>query len=66
MEVQYSIIQNSMGGGLNALVMRAWYVNEEGLQITIKSEVKTELALQECFDLAKLFVENQTGNNGKL
>jgi hypothetical protein len=57
METQYSIIQNSMGGGLNALVMRAWYINEEGSQITIKSEVKTDLTLQECFDLAKLFVE---------
>jgi len=57
METQYSIVQNSTGGGLNALVMRAWYIDEEGQQVTIKSEVKTGLTLTECFDLAKLFVE---------
>ena len=57
MEIQYSIVQNSQGGGLNALVMRSWYVNEEGQQETVKSEVKTGLTLQECFDLAVAFVE---------
>lgn len=57
METQYSIVQNSTGGGLNALVMRAWYVDEEGNQVTIKSEVKTGLTLDECFALAKSFVE---------
>lgn len=57
MEIQYSIVQNSTNGGLNALVMRSWYVDEEGNQVTVKSEVKTGLTLQECFDLALAFVE---------
>jgi hypothetical protein len=57
METQYSIVQNSIGGGFNALVMRAWYTDEDGNQITIKSEVKTGLTLDECFNLAKAFVE---------
>jgi len=57
METQYSIVQNSTGGGINALVMRSWYVDNEGNQVTIKSDVKTGLTLQECFDEAKLFVE---------
>jgi hypothetical protein len=61
METQYSIVQNSIGGGFNALVMRAWYTDEDGNQITIKSEVKTGLTLDECFDLAKAFVEETKG-----
>lgn len=58
METQYSIVQNSQGNGMNALVMRSWYINEEGQQVTIKTKVKTGLTLDECFDLAKEFVEN--------
>ena len=63
METQYSIVQNSTGGGMNALVMRSWYVDNEGNQVTIKSEVKTGLTLQECFDIAKLFVESSNEIN---
>ena len=63
METQYSIIQNSQGNGLNALVMKAWYINEEEEQVTIKSEVKTGLTLDECFNLAKAFVEETLNNN---
>lgn len=57
METQYSIVQNSTGGGLNALVMRSWYIDEDGNQITIKSEVKTGLTLDECFLQMKAFVD---------
>jgi len=63
METQYSIVQNSTGGGINALVMRSWYVDNEGNQVTIKSDVKTGLTLQECFDEAKLFVESSNEIN---
>lgn len=63
METQYSIVQNSTGGGINALVMRSWYVDNEGNQVTIKSDVKTGLTLQECFDQAKLFVESSNEIN---
>jgi hypothetical protein len=63
METQYSIVQNSTGGGMNALVMRSWYIDNEGSQVTIKSEVKTGLTLQECFDVAKLFVESSNEIN---
>ncbi len=66
MEIQYSIVQNSTGGGLNALVMRSWYVDEKtGEQITVKSEVKTGLTLQECFDLALAFVEGSQKRGGE-
>jgi hypothetical protein len=41
--------------------MRAWYTDEDGNQITIKSEVKTGLTLDECFDLAKAFIEETKG-----
>lgn len=57
MEIQFSMVQNSTGGGLNALVLRAWYVDAEGAQVTIKSEVKTGLTLQECFTEMHNFVE---------
>jgi hypothetical protein len=60
MEIQYSIVQNSTGGGLNALVMRAWYVDSDGQQVTIKSEVKTGLTLDQCFTEMQNFV--QTNN----
>ena len=60
MEIQYSIVQNSTGGGLNALVMRAWYVDSDGQQVTIKSEVKTGLTLEQCFTEMQNFV--QTNN----
>jgi hypothetical protein len=58
METQYSIVQNSIGGGLNVLVMRSWYINDDGQQITIKSEVNSGLTLDECFLLVKKFVES--------
>ncbi len=48
---------------MNALVMRSWYVDNEGNQVTIKSDVKTGLTLQECFDEAKLFVESSNEIN---
>ena len=60
METQFSIVQNSTGGGLNALVLRAWYIDGEGNQVTIKSEVKTGLTLDECFTEMQNFV--QTNN----
>jgi hypothetical protein len=60
MEVQFSMVQNSTGGGLNALVLRAWYVDGEGNQVTIKSEVKTDLTLDQCFTEMQNFV--QTNN----
>jgi hypothetical protein len=65
MEIQYSIVQNSTGGGLNALVMRSWYVDKEGQQVTVKSEVKTGLTMQECFDLAVIFVEGSQRKVGE-
>jgi hypothetical protein len=64
METQYSIVQNSTGDGLNALVMRAWYTDEDGNQITVKSEVKTGLTIEHCFDLMKEFVD-ETKNVGQ-
>jgi hypothetical protein len=60
MEVQFSMVQNSTGGGLNALVLRAWYIDGEGNQVTIKSEVKTGLTLDQCFTEMQNFV--QTNN----
>ena len=60
METQYSIVQNSTGGGLNALVLRAWYVDGEGNQITINSEIKTGLTIEECFTEVQNFI--QTNN----
>ena len=66
MKIQYSIVQNSTGSGLNALVMRSWYVDEKtGEQVTIKSEVKTGLTMQECFDLAVAFVEGSQKRGGE-
>lgn len=64
METQYSIVQNSTGDGFNALVMRAWYLDEEGNQVTIKSEVKTGLTLEQCFTLYQSFINENKESNG--
>jgi hypothetical protein len=61
METQFSMVQNSTGGGLNALVLRAWYVDIDGNQVTIKSEVKTGLTLDECFTEMQNFVQTNNG-----
>ena len=64
METQYSIVQNSTGDGFNALVMRSWYLDEEGNQVTIKSEVKTGLTLEQCFSLYSSFINKNKESNG--
>jgi hypothetical protein len=40
--------------------MRSWYVDSDGQQVTIKSEVKTGLTLDQCFTEMQNFV--QTNN----
>jgi hypothetical protein len=61
MEIQYSVVINSMGGGSVALVLRSWTLDEEGQQVTIKSEIKTGLTLDECFNLTKAFLKICSG-----
>lgn len=63
MEIQYSIIQNSTGDGFNAVVLRSWYVDEDGNQITIKADAKAGLTLQECSDLCREFLNETNINN---
>jgi hypothetical protein len=60
MEVQYSLVSNSIGGGLNSLVMRAWYIDEDDNQVTIKSCVKTDLDLPTCLQMMASFIEEVT------
>ncbi len=62
METQYSIVINSLGNNLVALVLRSWVVDEEGTQTELKSEVKTNITMSEAFVLAQAFV--QGGANG--
>lgn len=55
MDYKYSFVCNS-NNDLYALVMNCWYINEDGLKVDVKSEIKTEITLDECFQLAKDFI----------
>jgi hypothetical protein len=57
MEIQYSVVINSMGGGNVALVLRSWTVDEEGQQNQIASEVKTNISMAEALQDAQAFVQ---------
>lgn len=56
MEIQYSVVINSIGGGNVALVLRSWTVDEEGNQTQIASEVKTNISMAEALQDAQAFV----------
>lgn len=57
MEIQYSVVINSIGGGSVALVLRSWTVDEEGQQVQIASEVKTGISMEQAFQEAQAFVQ---------
>lgn len=57
MEIQYSVVINSMGGGSVALVLRSWTVDEEGQQVQIASEVKSGISMEQAFQDAQAFVQ---------
>jgi hypothetical protein len=57
MEIQYSVVINSMGGGSVALVLRSWTVDEEGQQVQIASEVKSGISMEQAFQEAQAFVQ---------
>jgi hypothetical protein len=55
MDYKYSFVCNNLDNSLYALVMNCWYINEDGLKVDVKSEIKTGLTLNECFELVKQF-----------
>jgi hypothetical protein len=57
MEIQYSVVINSMGGGSVALVLRSWTLDEEGQQVQIASEVKSGISMEQAFQDAQAFVQ---------
>ena len=57
MEIQYSVVINSTGGGNVALVLRSWTVDEEGNQTQIASEVKTNISMAQALQDAHAFVQ---------
>jgi hypothetical protein len=65
METQYSIVKSSTPDGLFSLVMRAWYTDEEGQQVTVASDVKTGIAYVETLILETQFVEQNGNIQGK-
>lgn len=57
MDIQYSVVINSIGGGNVALVLRSWTVDEEGNQTQITSEVKTNISMADAMQDAQAFVQ---------
>jgi hypothetical protein len=60
MDIQYSVVINSIGGGNVALVLRSWTVDQEGNQTQIASEVKTNISMAEAMQDAQAFVQEVT------
>jgi hypothetical protein len=36
--------------------MNCWYIDTDGNRVDVKSEIKTQITLDECFQLAKDFI----------
>jgi hypothetical protein len=54
-DYKYSFVVNEMTNNLYALVMNCWIIDEQGLRVDIKSDIQTNLSLEDCFILAKAF-----------
>lgn len=55
-DYKYSFVINEIENNQYALVMNCWYINEEGVRVDVKSDIKTNLQLTQCFDLVQQFV----------
>ena len=55
MDYKYSFVCNS-NNDFYSLVMNCWYIDTDGNRVDVKSEIKTEITLDECFQLAKDFI----------
>ena len=57
MERKFSFVSNCIEGDSYALVMASWKLDSEGNRIDVINETKTGLTLQQCFDEAVIFVD---------
>ena len=57
MERKFSFVSNCIEGDSYALVMTSWKLDSEGNRIDVINETKTGLTLQQCFDEAVIFVD---------
>lgn len=55
-DYKYSFVINEIENNQYALVMNCWIINEEGIRVDVKSDIKTNLQLTQCFDLVQQFV----------
>lgn len=55
-DYKYSFVINEIENNQYALVMNCWIINEEGVRVDVKSDIKTNLQLTQCFDLVQQFV----------
>ena len=55
-DYKYSFVINEIENNQYALVMNCWYINEEGIRVDVKSDIRTGLQLTQCFDLMQQFV----------
>lgn len=55
-DYKYSFVINEIENNQYALVMNCWIMNEEGVRVDVKSDIKTNLQLTQCFDLVQQFV----------
>lgn len=57
MERKFSFVSNCIEGNSYALVMASWKLDIDGNRIDVINETKTGLTLQQCFDEAVIFVD---------
>ena len=57
MERKFSFVSNCIEDDSYALIMSSWKLDIDGNRIDLINETKTGLTLQQCFDEAMFFVE---------
>jgi hypothetical protein len=55
-DYKYSFVINEIENNQYALVMNCWIAGEDGNRVDVKSDIKTNLQLTECFELMQQFV----------
>jgi hypothetical protein len=55
-DYKYSFVINEIENNQYALVMNCWMIDEEGNRVDIKSDIKTNLQLEQCFGFMQQFI----------
>jgi len=57
-DIKYTFVCNCQDNDLYSLIMRAWYTDADGGMVTVNTDIKGDLTLDESFAAAQEFVNN--------